>query len=139
MTAEARYDVFLSLESGHTTPVAQLVESDLSTFIGPVFEDLCRDWVVEQAALGGLPFLPERVGAWWDGQEEIDVVAAGADAVLLGECKWTGRPVGTNILDDLKRKTHPLVRSAGWRSMHYALFARAGFTPALRARGQFAG
>jgi hypothetical protein len=47
--------------------------------------------------------------------------------------------VGTNILDDLKRKTHPLVRSAGWRSMHYALFARAGFTPALRARGQFAG
>jgi AAA+ ATPase superfamily predicted ATPase len=119
-----------TLESGYTASVAQLVESDLSAFIGPIFEDLCRDWVVEQAALGGLPFLPERVGAWWDGQEEIDVVAAGADAVLLGECKWTSRPVGTNILDDLKRKAHSLVRSTGWRSVHYALFARGGFTPA---------
>lgn len=122
-----------TLEGGHIASVAQRVASELSTFIGPVFEDLCRDWVVEQAALSRLPFLPERVGSWWDGREEIDVVAAGADAVLFGECKWTGRPVGTNVLDDLKRKAYPLVRSIGWRSAHYALFARAGFTPALEA------
>jgi len=128
-----------TLESGHTASIAQLVEDDLSMFIGPIFEDLCRDWVIEQAALGNLPLgwpMPERVGAWWDGQDEIDVVAAGGDSALVGECKWTGRPVGTNILDDLKRKAHPLIRSAGWRSIQYALFARAGFTPALEAQAK---
>jgi len=77
--------------------------------------------------------------AWWDGQEEIDIAALGADGGLFGECKWTSRPVGTSILDDLKRKAHPLMQSAGLRTAHYALFARAGFTEALQAQAQHEG
>ena len=95
--------------------------------------------MTDQAAQGNLPFLPERIGAWWDGREEIDVVALAADEGLFGECKWTSRPVGTNILDDLKRKAHPLMQSAGLRTAHYALFARAGFTEALQAQAQHEG
>jgi hypothetical protein len=102
-----------------------------------------------RAALRRLPFIPQRVGAWWNNEEEIDLVAVGEEALLVGECKWTGRPVGTNILDDLKRKAHVLAASertatvskpnasltaaaqAGVRpALHYALFARS-FTPAL--------
>lgn len=67
------------LESGHTTPVARRIESELSTFLGLPFEDICREWLTEQAALGRLSFLPERIGSWWDGQEEIDIAALGAD------------------------------------------------------------
>ncbi len=125
-----------TLESGHTAPIARLVETELSTFAGPVFEDLCRDWVAEQAISDNLRFLPERIGAWWDGREEIDLMAIGADAVLFGECKWTGRPVGVNVLDDLKRKTHLLIPSLGGRSVRFALFARSGFTPALETLAQ---
>ncbi len=127
-----------TLEIGHTAPIAQLVAAELSQFIGPVFKDLCREWLVEQAAFQRLPFAPDRIGAWWNGEEEIDQVAVGQDALLLGECKWTNRPVGTNILDDLKRKAHTLLASESqvgkaMSNLHYALFARSGFTPALEA------
>lgn len=128
---------FSTLEVGHTAPIARLVADELSQFIGPVFEDLCRDWIAEQAALRRLPFMPQRIGAWWNNEEEIDLVAVGEDALLVGECKWTVRPVGTNILDDLKRKAHALAvaeksaRMTG-AQLHYALFARA-FTPGLAA------
>jgi AAA+ ATPase superfamily predicted ATPase len=124
------------LESGRTTPVASRIASELSVYLGWPFEDICRAWVTEQAALGRLSFLPERIGAWWDGQEEIDIAALGADAGLFGECKWTTRPVGANVLDDLKRKAYPLVQSLGLREAHYALFARSGFTEALTSRAQ---
>jgi hypothetical protein len=132
---------FSTLEVGHTAPIARLVAAEMSQFVGPVFEDLCREWVAEQAARQRLPFLPERIGAWWSNEEEIDLVAAGEGALLVGECKWTSRPVGTNVLDDLKRKAHLLVvseksigaaTSAG-PTLHYILFARSGFTPALEA------
>lgn len=127
---------FSILERGHTASVVRLVEAELSTFTGPVFEDLCRDWVMEQGALGRLPFTLERIGAWWERQEEIDVMAVGEKAVLFGECKWTARPVGINILDDLKRKAHPLIQQGDWGRVYYALFARSGFTPALEAQAR---
>ena len=127
---------FSTLEGGDTAPTARLVAKELRTFTGPVFEDLCRDWVMEQAATGRLPFVPERTGAWWGRHEEIDIMAIGEDAALFGECKWTGRLVGMNILDDLKRKAHPLIKQGEWIHVYYALFSRSGFTGALEARAR---
>ena len=112
---------------------------DLPRFVGPAFEDLCAAWVAEQGALGNLPFAPRRVGGWWSAAGEIDVVAVGDAAVLFGECKWTERPVGTNILDDLVRKAAPLAEQMGSGTVHYALFARSGFTPALTHRAEAEG
>ena len=66
----------------------------------------------------------------------MDVVAVSdADgALLLGECKWSVNPVGTDVLDDLRRKT-PLVDPVSrWPAVSYALFAKSGFTSALVAR-----
>jgi hypothetical protein len=75
---------FSLLEGGQLAAVARRVEAELSTFTGPVFEDLCRDWSVEQGALGHLPFLPERVGAWWEhGEEkEEEVLLVGLESLL---------------------------------------------------------
>lgn len=123
-----------ALEAGLVEPIARLVTDDLACFVGPAFEDLCAAWVAEQGALGRLAFVPERIGGWWSPAGEVDVVAVGAAGVLFGECKWTERPVGTNILDDLKRKGEPLARQLGQRDVRYALFAKSGFTPGLRRR-----
>lgn len=124
------------LESGQTTPVLQRVAADLPTFLGLVFEEICREWVRDQSAPAPWGFLPTRVGAWWEREAEIDVVAMGEDAVLVGECKWTTRPVGTNVLDDLKRTAYPLLHQGGWATVVYVLFARAGFTSAVEARAR---
>jgi len=86
-----------------------------------------------------LDFAPRAVGSWWDDRDEIDVVAPGDEDILLAECKWTTRPVGANIIDDLRRKGDRLNRTGAWSRVHYALFARAGFTPALTRRAEAEG
>jgi hypothetical protein len=65
---------------------------------------------------------------------EVDVLALSdaEGAMLLGECKWAARPVGTNILDDLKRKAALVDPIGQWPRVTYALWAKAGFTPALQ-------
>lgn len=128
-----------TLEDGLVEPLARAVAEDLPRFVGPAFEDLCTSWVAEQGALGQLPFVPRRVGGWWSAAGEIDVVAVGDAAVLFGECKWTERPVGTNILDDLVRKAVPLAERMKWGAIHYALFAKSGFTADLVRRAEAEG
>ncbi len=91
---------------------------------------------MEQGIMGRLPFVPDRIGAWWGRDEEIDVVAVGEDTVLFGECKWTVRRVGVTILDDLKQKAHPVIQEGGWKRVRYALFSRSGFTDALERRAR---
>ena len=129
---------FSALERGNITWVAKLVAAELTNFVAPVFEDLCRDWVEEQGLQERLPFIPQRVGAWWSRQEEVDIVAIGEAEILFGECKWAAKPVGTNILDDLKRKSRIVMEQhrERWAQTHYALFSRSGFTPALKKRAE---
>ncbi len=119
------------LERGETDQVRRRIAEQLDQFVGPAFERICQEALWRRHRAGKLDFTPAAVGYWWNRQEEIDVAAMGEDEVLLGECKWTSRPVGVNILDDLKRKAQALDRTLPVR---YALFARSGFTPALQAR-----
>jgi len=90
-----------ALEEGHAPLVLeQSILPQLDRFTGPVFEAICREHVWRMV----LPFMPQRVGGWWDRRAEIDVVAVNDTerALLVGECQWSTRPVGTDNLDDLK-------------------------------------
>lgn len=51
---------------------------------------------------------------------------------LVGECKWSVNPVGTNILEDLKRRTDTMAQENGIEHIRYTLFSRRGFTDALK-------
>ena len=50
---------------------------------------------------------------------------------LVGECKWRNRPVGSNVLADLRQAAIPLLEHLPGLQVYYALFAKAGFTPEL--------
>jgi uncharacterized protein len=108
---------------------------DLDHFAATAFEEAARGFVAHLAQHGQLGFLPERVGGWWDRDAEIDVVAFShaEKAALVGECKWSKHPLGTNILDDLKSKAQVLMQKTEIKKVRFALFARSGFTPALEA------
>ena len=127
-----------SLELGLADAIyQQRVEPVFDAFTGHAFEDAAQAYVTDLARAGRLPFLPERVGRWWREDEEIDVVAI-SDAersLLAGECKWSARPVGVNVLIDLQRKTQALRLDPTWR-VTYALFARSGFTPDMVSLAQ---
>lgn len=51
---------------------------------------------------------------------------------LVGECKWSPNPVGTNILDDLKRRAATMARESDIERIYYVLFSRRGFADALK-------
>lgn len=132
------------LEAGEAEWVLRTrIRPHFPEFVGPVFEEVARQPVRSLARRGGIPLEPARVGAGWDGAEEIDVVAVDEErpALLVGECKWWSGPVGENVLAALRRRTGVLLsRTAGrWRQppqVAYALFSRSGFTPELRVTAE---
>lgn len=114
---------------GGQAALASLVAPQLDLFTGPVFEEICHQFLWRLGLQGELPFVPLRVGGWWQANEEIDAVAVGQDAALLVECKWSRRPVGLDILRDLERKAGLAAREIDGRPIFLGLCARSGFTP----------
>jgi uncharacterized protein len=114
----------------------QRIRPDLGHFVAGAFEEASRKHIAWLARQGQLPFLPERIGAWWERDAEIDVLAVSRaeGQALVGECKWSQKPAGTNVLEQLKQKAQAL--SGEFSQLHYALFSRSGFTPALEAQAQ---
>jgi uncharacterized protein len=112
----------------------QRIRPTFDGFVAEAFEQAARDYLARLAKRGQLPFLPERIGGWWDRDAEIDVVAISDSekSVLLGECKWSSHPVGINILEELKQKAESFSQATGISKLSYALFSKSGFTPALR-------
>lgn len=100
----------------------------LDQFTGPVFEDICQQFLWRAGQNSRLPFVPAQIGSWWRANEEIDLVALSDDAALLIECKWTSRPIGIDVLADLESKTKLILPELAGRSVRYALCARSGFT-----------
>lgn len=117
------------------------IAEQFRAFIGATtFEELCREWIIAQARLRLLPFTPEVVGSHWASDAQIDVVAINwrEKAILLGECKWGTEPVGRSVIQDLFEKSSKIVPGNDWK-IHYAFFARAGFTAAARQSAEEAG
>ncbi len=128
-------------------PVWERISQQLRAFIGmTAFEELCRERLLAQARVGRLPFSVEQVGAHWGGGVQVDAVAINwrEKALLLGEAKWGTDAVRRNVVRELiEKKTPKVLKSlpdagAGW-SVHYAFFARTGFTSAARSEAEAMG
>jgi AAA+ ATPase superfamily predicted ATPase len=133
------------LEQGLYNRLWELIAEEMRAFVGmTAFEEICRTWVLQQAATGQLPFVPDAVGRHWSPDCEIDVAAIHwrQKQILLGECKWGTAPVGRCVIRDLIEARAPRVlerlersvpagKEGAWQA-HYVFFARAGFTQAAR-------
>lgn len=103
----------------------EVVAPGLDDYMGPVFEQICRDFV---GRTDRLPFKPLSVGEWWDASStnQVDVVAVGTKGLLLvGECKW-GRVTAAHLAELTRRAA---LVSAEWRSAtrpYLALFSGRG-------------
>jgi AAA+ ATPase superfamily predicted ATPase len=132
------------IESGRMTQPLANLRQHLPEFVGRHgFEELCREYVLDQADAGKLGFTPRRVGAWWRRKAklqpgaEIDVAAINEDdhVLLLGECKFTRQPLGARVVRALIDDKAPLIDlPAGKRwTLRYIFFSREGFTDDARA------
>jgi AAA+ ATPase superfamily predicted ATPase len=72
------------------------VQGQLNDYMGSVFEDMCRSYLIRISAEGKLDFTITKIGRWWGTnpklkkEEEIDIVGVNPTKkqMLLGECKY---------------------------------------------------
>ncbi len=113
----------------------QRINEQFASYVGTnAFEELCREWVLQQARNGKLPFMPELVGSHWAADTQVDVVAINwrAKAILLGECKWMQEAISANVVRGLVAKTSLVVPENDWK-VHYVFFSRYGFSEAAKS------
>lgn len=106
------------------------IQRHLLDFIGThTWEELCREWVFRAGATGVLPFMADQVGSYWDKSSQIDVVGINRmeKTLVLGECKWSPKQVGTHVADSLLEKTDNVVPRQGQWRVYYLVFARGGW------------
>ncbi len=127
---EIVYPFRSELELGNTRPSLRRLKAALPAFLGPGYERIARETIRREAR----PFELRVVGRWWDNETEIDAVGLGADgkSILFAEAKWRNEVMDVGMLDTLKRKAARVAWGPPGRKEAFALFARNGFTPALR-------
>jgi len=130
------------IQRGMAEAVWNRIEADIPRYMGPVFEDICREYLWRQNASGNLPGELTEIGRWWGTDErtksesEIDIVGlAHTEAKLFGECKWTEKDVDHTVLELL------VERAQGFnpKACYYYLFAKKGFTTRCRTLAQSRG
>lgn len=123
------------LETGRTAVVEKRIrEHFIDGHVAYVYEDVCRERLWDLEDSGELGFVPERVGRWWSGSDEIDVVGLSASEgrAVWGECKFWKDPVGANVLRALEEKAARVPWERDRRTDAFALFSASGFTDELR-------
>ena len=111
------------------------IEPDYNSYMGLVFEKVCRDYLCAKNANGELPILFTSIGRWWGtnpvthSQEEIDLVANDGKDYIFGECKWRNDKTDLSVLCELKAKAD--IFSKNKNNTYYDLFSKSGFTDAV--------
>lgn len=115
-------------EMGETPFLEKHIKPSWEYFVSPCYENLCRVFLRKEMARKGMQY--ERMGRWWDNQNEIDIVAIGEGDILFGEAKWSTKKIGTDGYEDLKKKMKEVPFSNKLKP-HFAFFSKSGFTDAM--------
>jgi hypothetical protein len=121
------------IESGNPGGVAARVRKDYDGYLGRVAEDVVREAFVKWSAKNGVAW--DRVGAWWHGGDEMDLLALSAarGEMLCGEVKWSRGPMAAGDVRTLLARS-AMVRWGGeGRRVRHLVFSRSGFTSGCRA------
>jgi len=118
---------FEEIESGFPDGALGEFTRGFNRYLGSVFEEVARQFLIELNKAGKLSFRFTRIGRWWRRGEEIDLVALNEREMkaLFVEVKWKNlseREV-RGILRDLERKGE-LVGLGGWEKS-YGLIAKS--------------
>lgn len=132
-----------SIERGLPERAWQAIDRSLSEYMGPVFEEICAQWLWRQMGKGSLPVEFDDLGRWWGNdsqlkqEAEIDIVGIeGSRVALAGECKWRNEDFPLTELEKLRHRASLIGRSDA--AQLYA-FSKIGFTDACVEKARAAG
>jgi uncharacterized protein len=119
----------------------------MAEHVSHAFEEWARSWARQELGHGA-----STISSWWGNAldehrrsgerstEEIDIVGMARSRVtLVGEAKWTRRPMSAGALDSLERYKIPALRQAGLRlsaDPTILLLSKSGYAAALRKRAE---
>lgn len=116
---------------GATDLVYKKIESQISDYMGKVFEEICKQYLWKQLLIGNSPIEFNSLGRWWGNnqkeksQEEIDIMGEqDKNTALFAECKWTNEKIDINILETLIKRSNLF----SYKTKHFYLFSKSGFT-----------
>jgi AAA+ ATPase superfamily predicted ATPase len=113
-------------EMGKSHEVLASIREEIAPYCGRMFELLCEDLV--RTGILFPDFRCSRLGRWWQGETEIDLVGLDetAGCALFCECKWsalTNREAGA-VLSALERKAGGVRWRNEERKERFALVAK---------------
>ncbi|AEK72186.1 DEXX-box atpase [Thermococcus sp. 4557] len=107
-------------------------------YLGPIFEKIARQFLIELNRAEKLPFKFTKVGKWWRKGEEIDLVALNERErkALFVEAKWKelSKREARGILKDLERKAE-LVGLKDYEKSYGLVAKKVNGKEALSAEG----
>lgn len=113
---------------------AEVVKSQLSDYMGLVFEKMCREYLLYYAT--ELPIHLRDIGQWWGSdpiqRKEVQIDIVGTPSVgkeyIIGSCKFKNKKIGVEELELLKEYASVFGKGEKY---HYYIFSKAGFTKDL--------
>ena len=126
-----------TIERGILTRALAAVEGHMSEYMGPVFEEICTQWIWRKYTCGDLDFDFDDIGRWWGNdprmrqEAEIDIVCKDASAAAaVGECKWRSEDFPVAELEKLMGRA---VLANARPDVRYYAFSKTGFSDACRS------
>ncbi len=123
------------LALGVQEPALAEIKRHLLDFIGThTWEEICREWVLRAGAVGKLPFLVDQTGSYWDKTVQVDVAGVNKmeKTLIMGECKWSPKQMGCDVIEKLWEKTTAVVPSQGQWQVVYVGMARGGWLAGVK-------
>ena len=117
------------------------VKPVLHSFMGAVFEDMCRYYTLKQGITGEYGCFLTSVGSWWGTENitdengniraqsaDIDVVAISEidKKAVIGECKFKNEKIDKGIYETLIRRGKLI--AAKYKVSKYIFFSLSGYT-----------
>lgn len=119
----------------------KVVKPALHSFMGTVFEDMCRYYTLKQGIEGAYGCFITSVGSWWGIENitdkngsvraqstDIDVVAISEidKKAVIGECKFKNEKIDKGVYETLIRRGKLI--TAKYKVSKYIFFSLSGYT-----------
>lgn len=119
-----------NIEEGRVDFVLKKIKEDFNLIVSENYENVAKE-VIKNHESRLFPI--NKIGRWWDRNEEIDIVALNEEEnkILFCEVKWSNKPVGVDIYDSLKRKSLKVELHKDKRNEYFCLFSKSRFTESM--------
>ena len=117
------------IEKNLSSELVKFILEQSNEMCSRAFEKICVEFLLMNP-----PFDFTRIGSWWHGEREIDIVALNDNTkeILFCECKYTNRMLDTDIYHNLRDKTGSVKWGSPERKETYCLISKSGFTKKMK-------